>query len=120
MNKQLSIADSVTNWQSTKSLSLSLSQFYKLTGIKGSCHFDFSSEDNQIQVNLLFNKEPTNDEYKLLFNIINDVDKLLLNEYMLNTAANYDDIKTLLFKVTEDTRQISHKNMQALKDKKVV
>lgn len=120
MSNNINLAESVTNWHATKSLSLALSQFYKLTSIKGSCHFDFSSEDNQIQVNLLFNKEPTSEEYKILFNIILDTDKLLLNEYMINTAANYDDIKTLLFKITEDTRQISHKQIQALKDKKVI
>lgn len=120
MSKSISIADSVTNWHSTKCFSLVLSQFYKLTGIKGSCHFDFSEEDNQIQVNLLFSQEPTEQQYKQLFNLILDVDKLLINEYMINTVTNYDDIKTLLFKLTEDTRQISHKNISALKDNKIV
>lgn len=119
MSKSINIAESVTNWHSTKCFSLVLSLFYKLTEIKGSVHFDFSEEDNQIQVNLLFNEEPTEEQYQQLFSIIADVDKLLINEYMINTVANYDDIKTLLFKLTEDTRQISHKHMSALKSKKI-
>lgn len=120
MNKNINISEYVTNWHSTKAFALVFSHFYKITGIKGSCHFDFSDIENQIQVNLLFSKEPSEAEYKQLFNIITDIEQLFINEYMINIATNYSEIKTLLFKLTEDTKQISHKHLSLLKDKKVV
>jgi hypothetical protein len=58
--------------------------------------------------------EPTDEQYSILFEEIIDAEKLLLNEYVMNTAPNYETIGQLIFKHREETNQIVARHKKEL------
>ncbi|NCQ52199.1 hypothetical protein GW796_10000 [archaeon] len=102
----LSLADIATQLNICKTLAIALPRFYKKTGISAQLSFTYNSEQN-IEISLGFlPKEPNEEEYSILIEDIVDSEKLLVNEYVINNAQNYETIGQLLFKHREDTNQI--------------
>jgi hypothetical protein len=109
---QFNIADASANWHASKCLTTVFSKFYALTNIAASVTFSFSPEtENQSVINLSFSRTPDEKEIQIFSNLISNMDLLLTNYHMLNVLANYDNVKQLIFKLQEDTKQLAHKNL---------
>ena len=103
----ISIADVATETSICKTLALAFPRFYDKTGISAKIIFAYSPENTSLELSLGFlPKEPTDEEYAILFEEINNAEKLLLNEYIINNAHQYENIKQFVFKHKEDMRQI--------------
>lgn len=106
----ISLADIATQMNLSKTLALALPRFYNKTKISAQISFIYSPENTSIELSLAFHpKEPTPEEYAILFEEINDAEKLLLNQYIVHNAVNYENLKQFVFKHKEDIRQIVHK-----------
>ncbi len=111
----ISIADMATQLTVCKTLALAFPSFYRKTGISASFSFSYNTKEENLEISLGFlPHEPTEEQYNTLFNEIIDAEKLLLNEYVMNTAPNYDTIGQLIFKHREETNQIIAKHKKEL------
>ena len=55
-------------------------------------------------------REATEKEYNILFEEIQRAEKLLINDYVINNAGNFENIKQMIFKHKEEIAQIVHQN----------
>jgi len=112
----ISLADITTQMSICKILAIALPQFYTQTKISTSFHFVHKAENNELELSLAFHpKEPTEEQYNLLFEEILNAEKLLVNEYVLNTAVEFENLKQFVFKHKESTRQIVERNKEISK-----
>lgn len=113
----ISLADITTQMSICKVLAIALPQFYTQTKISTSFNFMHKTEKNELELSLAFYpKEPTEDEYNLLFEEILNAEKLLINDYVLNTAVEFENLKQFVFKHKESTKQIVEKNKKIAKN----
>ena len=76
----LSLADISTQLWFSKVMAMSLPRFYKKTGLSAQFSFIYNPKIESIEINLgFYPKEPTNEEYNILFEEITDAEKLLVN-----------------------------------------
>jgi len=113
----ISLANITTQMNVCKTLAIALPQFFLQTKISVSFYFSHKPDGNELELSLAFKpKEPTEAEYNLLFEEIINAEKLLLNEYILNSAVEFDNLKQFVFKHKESTRQIIEKNKEILRN----
>ncbi len=111
----LSLADIATQLTVCKTMAIALPRFQKRTGLSAQFTFSYNNEEQNIEILLGFlPRQPTEEEYSTLIEEILDSEKLLINEYIINTAPNHETIGQLLFKHKEDTRQIVAKHKEDL------
>lgn len=107
----LSLADIATQLNISKTMALVLPRFFKRTGISAKVSFVYANKEHNIEISLGFSpKEPTEQEYSIFLEELFEAEKLLINEYVIQTSSNFDTINQLLFKHKEDTRQIVAKH----------
>ena len=109
----ISIGDSASQMHLCKILAIALPNFFKKTNI--SAQFVFSYDVNQGGLNLnmgFLPREATEQEYIILFDEIQKAEKLLINNYVVNNAGNFENIKQIIFKHKEEIAQIMTKNAQ--------
>lgn len=103
----LSLGDIGTQLNVCKTLSLALPAFYRKTGISAKFAFEYNIKEQSLEISLgFFPNEVTDEQYNILFEQIVDAEKLLINEYVMNSALNYENIAQLVFKHREETNQI--------------
>jgi hypothetical protein len=109
----ISIADVATQMSICKTLAIALPRFYNKTNISAQLSFSYVQNVSSIEISLSFSPhEPTEEELSILFEEISDAEQLLLNEYLVNNATSFENLKQFVFKHKEDMRQIieKHKN----------
>ena len=75
----ISIADFTTQTNMCKTLAIALPNFYKKTQISAQFNFVLNSKTNSIEISLGFSpKKPTDEEYKIFFEELNNAEKHLL------------------------------------------
>lgn len=99
----------VSNINVFKVFGLVLQRFYKNTGIVASFNVSFNKENEVIEVLFSFDREPTQENYAVLFDELIDAEKIILNEYVLSIASGYENINQLVFKHKEDLNIIFNK-----------
>ena len=103
----LSLADIATQLNICKTMALALPRFYKKTGISAQFTFAYNNKEQNLEISLGFlPHEPNEEQYSILIEEIVDSEKLLINEYVMNTSQNYDTVAQLIFKHREETQQI--------------
>lgn len=109
----ISIADIATDMIISKTFALAFPRFYKRTGISPKFIFSYSKENSALDLVLGFHpNEPTEEQYNILFEEINDAERLLLNDYLITNGSNFENIKQFVFKHREDMRQIIEKQKE--------
>lgn len=107
----ISIGDFASQMNVCKILSIALPSFYKKTKISAQFVFSYDMENNGLNFNLGFTPREANEkEYQILFEEIKKAEKLLINDYVVNNAGNFENIKQMIFKHKEDINQILHQN----------
>lgn len=111
----LSLGDTATQLTVCKTLALAFPAFHRKTGISAKLSFSYDTKEENLEISLGFlPHEPTDEQYSILFEEIIDAEKLLLNEYVMNTAPNYETIGQLIFKHREETNQIVARHKREL------
>jgi hypothetical protein len=111
----LSLGDTATQLTVCKTLALAFPAFHRKTGISAKLSFSYDTKEENLEIALGFlPHEPTEEQYNILFEEIIDAEKLLLNEYVMNTAPNYETIGQLIFKHREETNQIVARHKKEL------
>lgn len=119
----ISLADITTQMNICKTLALAFPRFYKKTQISAQMNFIYSHQNSSIEISLGFYrpeattpeakmKEPSDEEYSILFEEIVNAEKLLMNENLINSAYGFENIKQFIFKHKEDMRQIIDKQKE--------
>lgn len=104
-------SESTSSWHASQCFTIALSKLYKETGLIAKVSFAFDpNQENQIIIDLSLNRDPTEKELQTFANIIINTDLLLTNYNMINFISNHDDINTLMFKLQEETKQLSHQS----------
>ena len=109
----INFADVATNMNVVKTLAIALGRFHQKTAISPKMIFSYSGEEQGLEIGLAFSpREPSTDEYKILFEEINNAEKLLVDEYIITNAPSFENLKQFVFKHKEDKNQIidRHKN----------
>jgi hypothetical protein len=107
----INIADIASQMNICKILSIALPRFYKKTKISAQFIFSYDIIQSGLIFNLGFSpREPNEQEYEILFNEIQKAEKLLINNYVINNASNFENIKQMIFKHKEDINQILYQN----------
>lgn len=107
----ISIGDVASQMSICKILSIALPRFYKKTKISAQFVFFYDVTQGGLNFNLGFTpREPNEKEYETLFNEIQKAEKLLINDYVVNNAGNFENIKQMIFKHKEEINQILHQN----------
>lgn len=103
----LSLADISTQLWFSKVMAMSLPRFYKKTGLSAQFSFIYNPKIESIEINLgFYPKEPTNEEYNILFEEITDAEKLLMNDYILQESSHFENLKQMVFKHKEESQKI--------------
>lgn len=111
----LSLADISTQLWFSKIMAMSLPRFYKKTGLSAQFSFIYNPKIESIEINLGFHpKEPTDEEYNILFEEITDAEKLLINDYILHEASHFENLKQLVFKYKEESQKIINQHKKDL------
>lgn len=111
----LSLADIATQLQVSKTFALALPRFYKKTGLNAQINFLYNQKEENIEISLGFlPREPNEQEYNLLVEILFESESLLTNEYVINSCKGFETIEQLVFKHKEDTNQIVSKHKEDL------
>lgn len=106
----ISLANVATELNICKALAVALPRFYNRTQISAQITFVYNKDSNGMEISLGFSpNEPTEEQYSMLFEELMDVEKLLINDYVINNSGNFETIKQMLFKHKEETRQIIEK-----------
>lgn len=109
----LSLADVATQLQLSKAFALALPRFHKKTGLSAQISFVYNNNEQNIEISLGFSpKEPTQEEYSILVEELFDAEKLLINEYIINTSIGYENINQFVFKHKEESNQIVSKHRE--------
>lgn len=107
----ISIGDIASQMNICKILSIALPRFYKKTKISAQFVFSYDIAQGGLNFNLGFTPREANEqEYEILFNEIQKAEKLLINDYVVNNAGNFENIKQMIFKHKEEINQILHQN----------
>lgn len=109
----INFADIATNMNIVKTLAIALGRFYNKTKISPKMIFSYSDDEQGLEIGLAFApREPSEEEYKILFEEINNAEKLLVDEYIITSAPSFENLKQFVFKHKEDKNQIidRHKN----------
>lgn len=107
----ISIGDMASQMNVCKILAIALPRFYKKTKISAQFVFSYDIENGGLNMNLGFTpREATEKEYDILFNEIQKAEKLVINDYVVNNAGNFENIKQMIFKHKEEINQILHQN----------
>lgn len=107
----ISIGDVASQMNICKILSIALPRFYKKTKISAQFVFSYDVVQGGLNFNLGFTPREANEkEYEVLFNEIQKAEKLLINDYVVNNAGNFENIKQMIFKHKEEINQILHQN----------
>lgn len=108
----LSFQDIVTQMNVSKTMAFALPRFFERTGISAEFHFVHDPKIKEMTVTIGFSPkvEQTNELYSILLEEITDAEKLLMNEYIFNSAQNVENLKQYVFKHKEETMQIISKN----------
>ena len=111
----ISLADIATQLQVSKTFALALPRFYKKTGISAQINFVYNNQEENIEISLGFSpKEPSEQEYQLLIETLFESERLLTNEYVINSCKGFQTIEQIVFKHKEDTNQIISKHKEDL------
>ncbi len=111
----LSLADIATQLNISKTMALALPRFYKKTGLSAQFTFSYNQKEQNLEISLGFlPQEPNEEQYSILIEEIIDAEKLLINEYVMNVAQNYENINQLIFKHREETHQIIARHKKEL------
>lgn len=109
----ISISDVASQMTICKTMAIALPRFYKRTELSAQFSFIYNQKAQGMEISIGFlPREATEEEYSILFEELVDAEKLLLNEYIINNAFNYDTIKQLEFKHKEEMRQIIEKHKE--------
>lgn len=109
----MNFTELVTELNISKVFAIALPSFYKKTKISAQLSFLYNQENDAVEINLGFlPQEPNEEQYKILFEEILNAEKLLLNDYIINSLHKYENIKQLEFKFKEEMRQIINKNRE--------
>lgn len=109
----ISIGDMASQMNVCKILAIALPKFYKRTNISAQFVFSYDITQGGLNFNIGFTpREATEKEYNILFEEIQNAEKLLINDYVVNNAGNFENIKQMIFKHKEEIAQIIHKNKQ--------
>lgn len=107
----ISIGDIASQMSVCKILAIALPRFYKKTKISAQFVFSYDITNGGLNMNLGFTpREATEKEYDILFNEIQKAEKLVINDYVVNNAGNFENIKQMIFKHKEEINQILHQN----------
>lgn len=107
------IASLTTNLNTSRALAIALPRFYERTNITTQISYIYRPENKNIEILFGFlPKEPTKEEYSILFEEILNAENLLINKYIVDSSVNFETLKQMVFKHKEDLRQIisKHKN----------
>lgn len=108
----LSFADIATQLNTCKTMALALPNFYKKTGISAQLTFKYDTNQN-IEIMLGFSpREPNENEYSMLIEILFDSEKLIYDEQVINESTNYETLNQMIFKHREEMKQIIAKNKE--------
>ncbi len=106
----ISIGDVASQMNICKILAIALPKFYKKTKISAQFVFSYDVQQGGLNFNLGFTpREATEQEYEILFTEILNAEKLIINDYVVNNAGNFENIKQMIFKHKEEINQILHK-----------
>ena len=110
----INFSDVATQMNICKVMAYALPRFYHRTGISAEFHFvhDPKSKEMNVTVGFANLKEPTDEHYSILLEEIVDAEKLLNNEYIINSQNKFENLKQFIFKHKEDTLQIVAKHKQ--------
>lgn len=103
-----SFAEFATQMFISKVMAYVFPRFAQRTGISPEIRITHDPKENEMNIHIGFvgvSKESP-ELYEILMEEIMDAEKLLLNEYILNNAVHYENLKQFIFKHKEDTLQI--------------
>lgn len=107
----ISIGDMASQMNVCKILAIALPRFYKKTNISTQFVFAYDVNQGGLNFNIGFTPREANEkEYNILFEEIQKAEKLLINDYIINNAGNFENIKQMIFKHKEEIAQIVHQN----------
>lgn len=107
----ISIGDVASQMNICKILAIALPRFYKKTKISAQIVVFYDIGAGGLSFNLGFTpREATEKEYEILFQEIQNAEKIVTNDYVINNAGNFENIKQMIFKHKEEINQILHKN----------
>lgn len=107
----ISIGDVASQMNICKILSIALPKFYKKTKISAQFVFSYDIKQGGLNLNLGFTpREASEQEYEILFTEILNAEKLITNDYVVNNAGNFENVKQMIFKHKEEINQILHKD----------
>ena len=107
----ISIGDMASQMNVCKILAIALPRFYKKTNISAQFVFSYDVTQGGLNFNIGFTPREANEkEYNILFEEIQKAEKLLINDYIINNAGNFENIKQMIFKHKEEIAQIVHQN----------
>lgn len=111
----ISISDVATQLSICKVMAMALPRFYKRTQISAKFILEYNIEMKGIEFSLAFTpSEPTEIQYNILFEELFDAEHLLVNEYIVNNAQNFDNIKQLFSKHKEEMNLIIEKQRKVI------
>lgn len=106
----ISISDVATQLSLCKVMAMALPRFHKRTKISAKFILEYNVEMKGIELSLGFTpNEPTDAQYNILFEELFDAEHLLINEYIVNNAQNYDNVKQLYSKHKEEMNLLIEK-----------
>lgn len=106
-----SLANVATQLNICKTMAIALPRFYRKTQISAQFSFIYNPDTKDIEISLGFSpKEPTKEQYSILMEELVDAEKLLINEYVMNTVSSFETVKQIVFKHKEETQQIISKH----------
>lgn len=107
----INFSDLASQLNMSKVLAMALPRFYQRTKISAKFIIEYNIEMEGIEFALAFTpNEPTDAQYNILFEELFDAEHLLLNQYIVNNAHNYDNVKQLFSKHKEEMNQIIEKH----------
>lgn len=107
----ISIGDIASQMNICKILAIALPRFYKKTKISAQFVFSYDVTKGGLNLNLGFTPREANEkEYEILFQEMQKAEKLVINDYVVNNAGNFENTKQMIFKHKEEINQILHQN----------
>ena len=110
MSENKSFSDVATQLLICKTMAIALPRFKKKTNISAQVSFVCSDEEN-IEIQMGFNPPEINEEtFNILMEELFRAEKLIVDENMINTATNYENLNQLIFKHKEEINQLISKD----------
>lgn len=103
----ISIGDIASQMNICKILAIALPIFYKKTKISAQFVFSYDVLEGGLQFNLGFTPREANEkEYEILFQEMRNAEKLIINDYVVNNAGNFEDTKQMIIKHRNEINEI--------------